>query len=70
MPPGGTHRLNINTEPDESEEPDDFTHYVHLADGRVIKIVHPGGVLSDHYAEDNKRIQVIGVYPREHFVED
>lgn len=42
----------------------DFTHYVHLADGRVIKAI--GSVTRWHDSDhpDDAGIPVIGVYPR------
>lgn len=59
---------NPATAPDKSDE--DFSHYVHLADGRVIKhqMDEP---LGSHYVEneddenkDTTRTQIIGVYPK------
>lgn len=50
--------------------PDDapaFTHYVHLADGRVVQ--HTESPLFPYFEEDDgngniTRTQIIGVYPR------
>lgn len=64
---------------DDKPEPEEFTHYVHLADGRVIK--HnvndkKAQPLGSHYVEgedrsgeddgEDERVQtaIIGVYPR------
>ena len=56
---------------DRPEEPEEFTHYVHLADGRVVKVNQEdpdAGPLGTHYEEgeddDLTRTQIIGVYPR------
>lgn len=46
------------------ESEDDFTHYVHLADGRVLKTK---GVVT-HYADsddpNDRGVPVVAVYPR------
>ena len=57
------------TPPDEPDE-NEFTHYVHLADGRVIKAM--GGFT--HFFESDKpdavAVPVIGVYPAERLKEN
>jgi hypothetical protein len=70
----GTHRLNIGGEdnPDERDDvnpetEEEFTHYLHLADGRVEKAtIHgdPGNHPTVH-REGKKRTAIIAVAPRE-----
>jgi hypothetical protein len=59
----------------DSRPEDDFTHYVHLADGRVVTVNEgegelpaPGGTNSPlgHHVVGGHVYDVIGVYPREH----
>lgn len=55
----------VPSEPVEVPE-ESFTHYVHLADGRVLHVNHEGHP-DNHprvHREGTKRTQVIGVYPR------
>lgn len=62
----GTHRLNIGDDK-TTEEPEDFTHYLHLADGRVVKTTvngDPGNHPTVH-REGKKRTAIIAVAPRE-----
>lgn len=58
-------------EPEPEPEPEEWTHYVHLADGRVIKhnMTEPlGASLDEKNGEgDDAEVthsQIIGVYPR------
>jgi hypothetical protein len=61
--------LDSNANPSTEQEPErdlekDFTHFVHLADGRVLKAF---GGYTTHYDSDeygDRGVQVIGVYSR------
>lgn len=52
-----------DTQPEETTD-EDFTHYVHLADGRVLKT--QGSVTRWHDSDNpaDVGVTVIGVYPR------
>lgn len=58
-------------EPEISDDPDEFTHYVHLADGRVLRANLHGkhtDTLGTRFYEgegdDEKSAGIIGVYSR------
>lgn len=56
--------LHPETQDSVKPEPDEFTHYVHLADGRVIKAV---GTFTHYFESDDPNatpVHVIGAYPR------
>ncbi len=64
LPDKANQTADVNkTQTDEPKE-DEFTHYVHLADGRVIKAMGSFTHYFDSDKHDAVAVPVIGVYPR------